>query len=97
MLREQVITPRGGHTRAPRGRGAGDVVQRPARRNTDASKRKGAGGSSRVRALRRAVAWLPRLALVTLAVSAGLLCFAAYRAAAASDLFALSTVDVGGV
>jgi cell division protein FtsQ len=99
MLREQVITPRAGRggTQGGGGRGrAGDVAQqRPVKRggNGGASTRKAAKGSS----WSKAVAWMPFVGKVLLAVCVGLVCFTAYRTVASSSFFALRTIDVSGV
>jgi cell division protein FtsQ len=109
MLREQVITPRAGRGGAQgggavRGR-AGDVAQqqqqRPVKRGgggagggrSGASTRKASKDSS----WNKALAWMPFVGKALLAVCVGVVCFTAYRTAAASSFFALRTIDVSGV
>jgi cell division protein FtsQ len=90
-MREQVITPRAGRSGASKGR-AGEVVQRPARRErggSTAPRSKGKGGH-RVRAM------LPLAGKITLAVLLGVLIFAGYRAAASASFFQARNVDVSG-
>lgn len=107
MLREQVITPRagrgGGQGGGGRGR-AGDVAQqRPVKRGGNSGG--GSGGrvgvgarkASKGNSWSRAVAWMPFVGKMLLAVCAGLLCFMAYRTAASSTFFALRTIDMSGV
>lgn len=104
MLREQVITPRAGRGGAHGGGGgrgrAGDVAQqRPVKRGGagggrgGAATRKAANGGSWSKAL----AWMPLIGKMLLAVCLGLVCFTAYRTASSSTFFALRTVDVSGV
>jgi cell division protein FtsQ len=99
MLREQVITPRAGRGGQGGGGGrgrAGDVAQqRPVKRGggSGAGARKASKGNSWSRAL----AWMPFVGKMLLAVCAGLLCFMAYRTAASSSFFALRTIDMSGV
>src|ERR1041384_2367163 len=91
MLREQVITPRGGK-RAGQGRGrTGGVVQKPAARRGAAPR-----ASARSSVWHTAVVWLPTFGKVLLAVCAGVFAFHLYRTAAASAFFTLRTVDVSG-
>jgi cell division protein FtsQ len=94
MLREQVITPRGGK-RAPAGRSrAGGAGQRPAARRGGAPPQRAT--ATRGLAWRKVAAWMPALAKVLLAVCLGLFAFKTYTAASASAFFALRTVDVSG-
>jgi cell division protein FtsQ len=103
MLREQVITPRAGRGAqggGSRGRAGEIAQQRPVKRGGNggggrggASTRKAAKGASWSRAL----AWMPLVGKVLLAVCVGLVCFTAYRTAASSSFFALRTVDVSGI
>lgn len=108
MLREQVITPRAGRGGAQGGGGrsrAGDVAQqqqRPVKRGgggTGGGARGGAGTrkASKDSSWSKALAWMPFVGKVLLAVCVGLICFTAYRTAAASSFFALRTIDVSGV
>jgi len=91
MLREQVITPRGGK-RAPQSRGrTGGVVQKPAARRGATPR-----ATARQSAWRKVIVWMPTLGKLLLAVCAGLLAFHLYRTAAASAFFTLRTVDVSG-
>lgn len=90
-MREQVITPRAG--RGAGGGGgkarAGEMVQRPAKRGP-ASSRARAGG------WRKVLVYLPLAGKVALAVVAGVLLFAGYRAAASAAFFRARHVDVSG-
>ena len=90
-MREQVITPRAGRGGAahPKGRGtpSGQAAQRPA------SKAARGAGKGRVRV---ALRFAPLAARLLLAVCAGLVVFAAYRAAASASFFRLKTVEVEG-
>ncbi|MCA1816780.1 MAG: FtsQ-type POTRA domain-containing protein [Acidobacteria bacterium] len=109
MLKEQVISPRGGRGGGSRGGDvivvttegrAGKIVQRPtARRNGKAQDKRGAQqrAKSRRGAWGKALAWAPLAAKVLIAVCAGLVLFKGYRAAAASSFFELRGVDVSGV
>lgn len=97
MLREQVITPRHGGGRA-RGRG-NEITQRPARRGSSNSSGTRASSRSAQKSFdwRKAVAWMPLVGKVLLAVCLGMMLFAGYRAASASKFFEVRTVDVSGV
>lgn len=92
-MREQVITPRAGRAAsASKGR-SGEIVQKPARRDRGGSSmsRARAGGS-----LRKALVYMPLVGKIMLAVIAGVLVFAGYRAAASASFFQIRTVDVSG-
>ena len=103
-MREQTVTPRGARGRAPAQGRAGDIliVQQPApRRGAPPARGKGAAAKqsaskSKGGAWRNLRAWLPLTVKVALAVCAALVLFRGYRAAAASDLFELKSVDVSG-
>jgi cell division septal protein FtsQ len=69
---------------------AGGIVQRPARRDRAATG-SGAGGDG---TLRKVLAYLPLAGKVTLAVLAGVLLFAGYRAAASASFFEARHVDI---
>jgi cell division protein FtsQ len=89
-LREQVITPRAGRSAvASKGR-AGEVVQRPARRDRGSSATRAKSGSHKIRA------YLPLAGKIALAVIVGVLIFAGYRAAASASFFQARNVDVSG-
>jgi cell division protein FtsQ len=88
-LREQVITPRASTRGVPSGKArAGGIAQRPARRERPSSAR---GGT-----LRTVLAYVPLVAKVTLALVAGVLVFAGYRAAASASFFQARSLDVSG-
>ena len=90
-MREQVITPRAGRgAAAGRGR-AGEIVQRPARREraSSASRAKSQGW-------RKALAYLPLAGKLAAAVTLGVLLFAGYRAAASASFFQVRNLDVSG-
>lgn len=92
-MREQVITPRAGRGAAGANKArAGEVVQRPAKRE------RGASSASRTKAAgwRKALVYLPLAGKIALAVIAGVLLFAGYRAAASASFFQPRTVDVSG-
>lgn len=93
-MKEQVITPRAagrGGGAAVKGR-AGEIVQRPARRDrgSSASRAKSSSG------LRRVLAYLPLAGKVVLAIVIGVLIFAGYRAAASASFFQARSVDISG-
>ncbi|HKS29069.1 MAG TPA: FtsQ-type POTRA domain-containing protein [Pyrinomonadaceae bacterium] len=93
-MKEQVVTPRagrGGGGSGGRGR-SGAITQRPARRDRSASTQ-GRGAHS---GLRKALGYLPLITKVVLAVVAGVLIFAGYRAAASASFFQVRSVDVAG-
>jgi cell division septal protein FtsQ len=96
-VKEQVVTPRagrgGGGNAAAAGRSrSGGVVQRPARRDRQASAR-GRGADS---GLRKILGYLPTITKIVLAIAAGVLVFAGYRAAASASFFQVRSVDVAG-
>ena len=89
-MREQVITPRAGRGAAGANKArAGEMVQRPAKRGASSSRAKLAGW-------RKALVYLPLAGKFALAVVAGVLLFAGYRAAASASFFQARTVDVSG-
>ena len=93
-MREQVITPRmsgrggGAGGRAPR---SGEMVQRPAKRERGPARAQ--GGST----VRKALAYFPVIAKLTLAVAVGVLLFLGYRAAANASFFQARSLDISGV
>lgn len=91
-MREQVITPRatGRAGNASSKASAGGIVQRPARRERGASSAKAHAGSLS----RRALSYFPLAGKVLLAVVAGLLIFAGYRAAGSASLFQARNIEV---
>src|SRR4051794_2216984 len=108
MLKEQVISPRGGRGA---GRGgdvtvvttegrAGKLGQRPSARRGGKAQDKRAG-QQRVKSKQgswgRVVAWAPTAGKVLIAVCVGLILFKGYRAASASEFFGVRSVDVSGV
>jgi cell division septal protein FtsQ len=113
MLKEQVITHRGGRGGGGRGSGgddrvfvttegrAGKIVQRPTTRRGGKVEEKRTGQQQRAKAKRGAwskiVAWSPFAAKALVAVCVGVVLFKGYRAAAASTFFELRSVDVSGV
>jgi cell division protein FtsQ len=91
-LKEQVITPRGGRNVAGGKGRAGEIVQKPTRREragTSASRAKTSGS-------RKVLAYLPLAGKITVAIVAGILLFAGYRAAASASFFQVRNVDVSG-
>ncbi len=89
-MREQVITPRAGRAAAGANKArAGEMVQRPAKRGASSSRAKVAGW-------RKALVYLPLAGKIALAVIAGVLLFAGYRAAASASFFQARSVDVSG-
>jgi cell division septal protein FtsQ len=110
MLKEQVISPRGGRGAGRGGGGdvivvttegrAGKIVQRPSARRGGKAQDKRAG-QQRVKSKHgswgKAVAWAPTFGKVLVAVCVGLILFKGYRAAAASEFFGVRSVDVSGV
>ena len=93
-MKEQVITPRAGKSGSGGGRSrtGGAIVQRPARRERGASAQSRTAHSG----LGRFIDYLPTIAKVLLAVMAGVLVFAGYRAAASASFFQVRNVDVAG-
>ena len=90
-MREQVITPRAGRGAAGANKArAGEMVQRPAKRGQASSPRAKAAG------WRKVLVYLPLAGKIALAVVAGVLLFAGYRAAASAAFFQARTVDVSG-
>lgn len=88
-MREQVITPRASARGALSGKArSGGIAQRPARRERNPNAR---GGT-----LRTVLAYMPLVARIMLAVVAGVLVFAGYRAAASASFFQARSLDVGG-
>ncbi|HEY0078097.1 MAG TPA: FtsQ-type POTRA domain-containing protein [Pyrinomonadaceae bacterium] len=95
MLKEQVITPRGGRAtggRSEKGRASGVVQQRPAQRNTRGGSGSVAGGAT----WRSLVRYVPFLLKFALAVAIGLALFYAYRSAASASFFRLSAIEIEG-
>ena len=96
MLKEQVITPRGGRTasggggRGEKGRAAG-VVQRPAQR-----KSRGGASSADGAAWRSLLRYVPLFLKFAVAVSIGFALFYAYRSAASASFFRLSAIEIEG-
>lgn len=87
-MKEQVITPRISARTGAAGKGrASSLVQKPARR--DRATRATTGGS-----VRRVLAYLPLAGKLTLAILAGVLLFAGYRAAASASFFQPHTIDI---
>lgn len=90
-MREQVIAHRVGNRSGSAGaRKSGAVAQRPLRRDRDSD---GEGLAARLRGL---VGYLPSFMKLALAVVAGLLVFAGYRAAASASFFKVRNVEVQG-
>jgi cell division septal protein FtsQ len=88
-LKEQVITPRAPSRGALSGKArSGGITQRPARRERNSGSR---GGT-----LRLVLAYMPLVAKVVLALVAGVLVFAGYRAAASASFFQARSLDVSG-
>jgi cell division septal protein FtsQ len=88
-LKEQVITPRAPARGALSGKArSGGITQRPARRERQTR----AGGGT----LRTVLAYMPFVARVMLALVAGVLVFAGYRAAASASFFQARSLDVSG-
>lgn len=89
-MREQVITPRAGRGAGGAGKArAGEMVQRPAKRGASSSRAKAGGW-------RKVLVYLPLASKIALAVIAGVLLFAGYRAAASAAFFRARNVDVSG-
>jgi cell division septal protein FtsQ len=91
-MKEQVITPRAGRSAAAGKGRAGEMPQRPTRRE-----RGGASASrAKTKGWRKALAYLPLIGKITLAVVIGVLLFTGYRAAASASFFQARNVDVSG-
>lgn len=95
-MKEQVVTPRagrGGSSGGGSSRSRGDsITQRPARRDRSSSAQ-GRGARS---GLKKVLGYVPLVTKVVLAVVAGVLVFAGYRAAASASFFQVRSVDVAG-
>lgn len=92
-MREQVIAHRVGNRSGGAGaRRSSAVAQRPLRRDRDGDG-DGLGLAMRLRAL---VGYLPSFLKLALAIVAGLLVFAGYRAAASASFFKVRNVEVQG-
>ena len=91
-MKEQVVTPRAGRSAAAGKGRAGEIAQKPTRRERvgSSTSRAKASGS------RKVLAYLPLAAKITVAVIAGILLFAGYRAAASASFFQVRNVDVSG-
>jgi cell division protein FtsQ len=91
-LKEQVITPRGGRNAATGKGRAGELPQRPTRRE------RGGANASRAKTSgwRKFLVYLPLAGKITVAVIVGVLLFAGYRAAASASFFQVRNVDVSG-
>jgi cell division septal protein FtsQ len=92
-MKEQVITPRAGRNAASGKGRAGEIPQRPTRRE-----RGGGASTSRAKTTgwRKGLAYLPLAGKITLAVIIGILLFTGYRAAASASFFQARNVDVSG-
>lgn len=92
-MKEQVITPRAGRGAGGGARSrSGEIVQRPARRASGASGQARSAHSG----VRNVLAYVPAIVKVMLAVIAGVLIFAGYRAAASASFFQVRSIDVSG-
>jgi cell division protein FtsQ len=91
-LKEQVVTPRAGRSAAAGKGRSGEIVQRPTRRERGSSSASRANTSG----ARKVLAYLPLAGKITVAVVAGILLFAGYRAAASASFFQVRNVDVSG-
>ena len=91
-MKEQVITPRAGRNAIAGKTRAGEIPQRPTRRE------RGTSSNSRAKASgwRKGLAYLPLAGKLTLALIAGILLFTGYRAAASASFFQARAVDVSG-
>lgn len=90
-MKEQVITPRGGRG-AVAGKGrAGEIPQRPTRRE-----RGGPASRAKASGWRKSLPYLPLAGKITVAVIAGILLFVGYRTAASASFFQVRSVDVSG-
>ncbi len=87
-MKEQVISHKVGNRTGMAGqRRSGAAVQRPTRR---------VGGESVATRLRGLLGYLPAFLKLALAIIAGVLMFAGYRAAASASFFELRTVEIQG-
>ncbi|HEV7842595.1 MAG TPA: FtsQ-type POTRA domain-containing protein, partial [Pyrinomonadaceae bacterium] len=91
-MKEQVVTPRAGKSGGGSRSRSGGIVQRPARRERNAS----AQTHSAHAGLRKFLGYLPLITKVVLAIVAGVLVFEGYRAAASASFFQVRSVDVAG-
>ena len=93
-MREQVVTTRAGRVGAASKGRAGVSVQRPAARRTSPA----AARAPRQRSFpwKSALAYVPAVLKIALAVSLGVLAFVGYRAAVSASFFKVRAVDVDG-
>lgn len=91
-MKEQVVTPRAGRGGGSGRSRPGAITQRPARRDRSSSGQ----GRDAHSGLRKVLGYLPLITKVVLAVVAGVLIFAGYRAAASASFFQVRSVDVAG-
>jgi cell division septal protein FtsQ len=91
-VREQVVTTRAGRVGAASKARAGVNVQRPAARRPAAER----APRQRSFAWKSALAYVPAVLKIVLAVSLGVLAFVGYRAAVSASFFKVRAVDVDG-
>ena len=89
-MREQVIAHKVGNRSGAAARRSGATAQRPLRRDRD-GEGEGIGGR-----LRTVAGYLPTFLKIVLAIGAGILVFASYRAAASASFFQVRSVEVQG-
>lgn len=92
-MKEQVITPRAGRSAAASKGRAGEIPQRPTRREGG---RTSTASRAKAKGWRKGLAYLPLAGKITLAVIIGVLLFTGYRAAASASFFQARNVDVSG-
>ena len=91
-MKEQVITPRAGRSAAGGKGRAGEIPQRPTRRERGGS----SGSRAKANGWRKGLVYLPLAGKIMLAVIVGVLLFTGYRAAASASFFQARNVDVSG-
>ena len=98
-MREQVITPRASNRSGVDGRGRatnGGIVQRPTRRARSSAAGKSSSSALHRDNVRAALRYIPLAAKIILAIAAGLLIFAGYRATASASFFQAHKIDLTG-
>jgi cell division protein FtsQ len=96
-VKDQVITPKTSGRTTARTRSGPTGQQKPIRRERTGGARSKTSTSGTGEIGRRILGWLPRAFKVGLAVTAGVLVFAGYHAAASASFFQVRSVDVSGV
>ena len=95
-MKEQVITPRAGRGAAAGKGRAGEIPQRPTRRERGGAGAPGTASRAKAKGWRKGLAYFPLAVKIALAVVIGVLLFTGYRAAASASFFQARNVDISG-